>query len=210
MARATGCSTLCTTCVVSNGSGRAHLHMLIWLKDPDSVAWKEVLRADLPTHRLEPELRSLVEGSQLDWENTGWPQREGATVWTKGKLLLQHPADAHTAHVRAWTPDVLGAMQCHMDVQAGDGRGLLLQYTASYTSKFSDQFATSWLNEEATDYHLARKILNEYHPLEPEMWLQLGNQEFRQVLMTPVVCRLVPRVRNFEGGPAANHGRRHM
>ena len=187
-----------------HGSGRAHLHMLIWLKDPEKVAWKEVLRADLPAGRVEPELRSLVEGSQLDWERSGWPQREEATAWTEGRLLLQHPADAHTAHVRAWMPDVLGAMQCHMDVQAGDGRGLLLQYTASYTSKFSDQFATSWLNEEATDYHLARKILNEYHPLEPEMWLQLGNQEFRQVLMTPVVCRMVPRVPNFEGGPAAN------
>ena len=145
-----------------HGSGRAHLHMLVWLKDPEQVAWKEVLRADLPAARVEPELRSLVEGSQLDWEKSGWPQREEATVWTEGKLLLRHPANAHAAHVRAWMPDVLGAMQCHMDAQAGDGRGLLLQYTAGYTSKFSDQFATSWLNEEATDYHLARKILSEH------------------------------------------------
>ena len=145
-----------------HGSGRAHLHMLVWLKDPEQVAWKEVLRADLPAARVEPELRSLVEGSQLDWEKSGWPQREEVTVWTEGKLLLRHPANAHAAHVRAWMPDVLGAMQCHMDAQAGDGRGLLLQYTAGYTSKFSDQFATSWLNEEATDYHLARKILSEH------------------------------------------------
>ena len=36
------------------------------------------------------------------------------------------------------------------------------------------------------------------------MWLQLGNQEFRQVLMTGVVRRLVPRVPNFEGGPTQN------
>ena len=79
-----------------HGSGRAHLHMLAWLKGPEKVAWKEVLRADLPAGRAEPELRSLVEGSQLDWEKSGWPQREGP-IWTEGRLLLPHPADAHTA-----------------------------------------------------------------------------------------------------------------
>lgn len=144
-----------------HGSGRAHLHMLVWLKDPEKVAWSQIVRGDLPGP-TEPELRSLVEGSQLDWDNSGWPVQEEETKFADGRLCLKHPADAHGAHVRAWMPDVLGAMQCHMDVQAGDGRGLLLQYTASYTSKFSDQFATSWLNEEATDYHLARKILSEY------------------------------------------------
>ena len=144
-----------------HGSGRAHLHMLVWLKDPEKVAWSQIVRGDLPGP-AEPGLRSLVEGSQLDWDNSGWPVQEEETKFADGRLCLKHPADAHGAHVRAWMPDVLGAMQCHMDVQAGDGRGLLLQYTASYTSKFSDQFATSWLNEEATDYHLARKILSEY------------------------------------------------
>ena len=144
-----------------HGSGRAHLHMLLWLETPEKVAWANILRADLPDKKEEPELRSLVEGSQLDWEKSGWPRREEETKFADGQLSLHHPEKAHAAHVRAWMPDVLGAMQCHMDVQAGDGRGLLLQYTAGYTSKFSDQFATSWLNEEATDYHLARKILAE-------------------------------------------------
>ena len=40
-----------------------------------------------------------------------------------------------------------------------------------------------------------------YHPLEPEMRLQLGNQEFRQVLMTGVVRRLVVRSPCWESGP---------
>ena len=162
-----------------HGSGRAHLHMLVWLSDPTLVDWPGVLRADLPSKEAEPELRSLVEGSQLDWENSGWPAREEPTAWEEGALRLHHPEEARRQHVRAWMPDVLGALQCHMDVQVGDGRALLLQYAASYTSKFSDQFATSWLNEEASDYHLARKVLSEYHPLEPEMWLQLGSHEFR-------------------------------
>ena len=185
-----------------HGSGRAHLHMLIWLSDPMRVDWAEVLRADLPSEDAEAELRSIVEESQLDWQNSGWPLREERTAWENGALRLRHPASAKAAKVRAWMPDVLGALQCHMDVQVGDGRALLLQYAASYTSKFSDQFATSWLNEEASDYHLARKVLSEYHPLEPEMWLQLGSHEFRQVLATGVVRRLVVRVPDWENGPA--------
>ena len=155
-----------------HGSGRTHLHMLVWLKDPEQVPWPQIVRGDLPAGDKEPELRSLVEGSQLDWGHSGWPLQEEETKFAEGHLCLKHPADAHGAHVRAWMPDVLGAMQCHMDVQAGDGRGLLLQYTASYTSKFSDQFATSWLNEEATDYHLARKILSEY------LWPHLSKKMF--------------------------------
>ena len=187
-----------------HGSGRAHLHMLVWLSDPTLVDWPQVLRADLPSEEAEPELRSLVEGSQLDWENSGWPQREEPTTWEEGVLRLHHPEEAHRQRVRAWMPDVLGALQCHMDVQVGDGRALLLQYAASYTSKFSDQFATSWLNEEASDYHLARKVLSEYHPLEPEMWLQLGSHEFRQVLATGVVRRLAVKLPDWENGPAEN------
>ena len=56
-----------------HGSGRAHLHMLVWLSDPTLVDWPHALRADLPSEKEEPELRSLVEGSQLDWANSGWP-----------------------------------------------------------------------------------------------------------------------------------------
>eukprot|EP00973_Karenia_brevis_P087731 12168099-Karenia_brevis.AAC.1 len=69
--------------------------------------------------------------------------RDGPTMWDSGtkQLLLNHPMSAKQAHCRAYMPDVLAAWQCHMDVQAGDGRGLVLQYTASYASKFSDQFA---------------------------------------------------------------------
>ena len=74
-----------------HGSGRAHLHMLLWLEEAEKVAWKEVVRADLPNKREEPELRSLVEGSQLDWENSGWPRQEEETKFADGHLRLNHP-----------------------------------------------------------------------------------------------------------------------
>ncbi|OLQ05723.1 hypothetical protein AK812_SmicGene11056 [Symbiodinium microadriaticum] len=176
-----------------HGSGRVHLHLLIWLKDADSIDWPRVVRADIPDATTEPELHDLVRDSQQDWDDSAWPRRDGPTIFdsSTGVLHLHHPADAHAAHVRAYLPDVLGALQCHMDVQMGDGRGMLLQYAASYNAKFSDQFATAWLNEEATDFQLARKVLMEYHPLEPEMWLQLAGQQFRQVLQTGVLRRVV-------------------
>ena len=178
-----------------HGSGRVHLHLLIWLKDADGIDWPRVVRADIPDATAEPELHDLVRDSQQDWDDSAWPRRDGPTVFDSatGVLHLHHPADAHAAHVRAYLPDLLGALQCHMDVQMGDGRGLLLQYAASYNAKFSDQFATAWLNDEATDFQLARKVLMEYHPLEPEMWLQLAGQQFRQVLQTGVLRRVVVR-----------------
>ena len=32
-----------------------------------------------------------------------------------------------------------------------------------------------WLNDEASDYSVARNVLTKYHPSEPEMWLQLAD-----------------------------------
>ena len=65
-----------------------------------------------------------------------------------------------------------------MDVQASDGRGMLLRYCSSYVPKFSDSFATDWLNDDASDYSVARRILFDYHPLEPEMWMQLAAKKY--------------------------------
>ncbi|OLP74791.1 hypothetical protein AK812_SmicGene45567 [Symbiodinium microadriaticum] len=176
-----------------HGSGRTHLHLLVWLKNMSALDWPRVLRADLAED--EPEMKDLVAGSQLDYDSSAWPLHEGPTTFdsSNGRISLHHPRQAKAAHVRAFLPDVIAAMQCHMDVQTGDGRALLLQYVASYAAKFSDSFATSWLNDEASAYHLARRILTEYHPLEPEMWLQLGAQFFRQVIATPVMRRVSVR-----------------
>ena len=72
--------------------------------------------------------------------------------------------------------DLLGGLFSHMDVQTADGRGMLLRYVAGYVPKFSDSVAKEWLQNDASIYSVARRILNDYHPLEPEMWLQLAAQ----------------------------------
>lgn len=91
-------------------------------------------------------------------------------------LRLHHPEDAFEAHCRAYVVDVLAALHCHVDVQASDGKAMLLKYCASYLPKFSDSFAAELLNDQASDFALARRILADYHPLQPEMVLQLAAQ----------------------------------
>lgn len=59
-------------------------------------------------------------------------------------------------------------------------RGALLKYVATYAPKFSDSFAKEWLNDKASDYSIARRVLFDYHPLEPEMWLSLCGKLFPQ------------------------------
>jgi hypothetical protein len=57
---------------------------------------------------------------------------------------------------------------------------LILKYVSKYVLKFSDSFAQDWLNDDASTYAVCRKILFDYHPLEPEMWLQMAAQWFPQ------------------------------
>ena len=38
-----------------------------------------------------------------------------------------------------------------------------------------------WLNDAASDFSVARRILFSYHPSEPEMWLTLAQERFPQV-----------------------------
>ena len=48
---------------------------------------------------------------------------------------------------------------------------------ATYTPKFSDSFAREWLNDEASAFSVARRVLFDYQPAEPEMWLYLFAQQ---------------------------------
>ncbi|CAE7435818.1 unnamed protein product, partial [Symbiodinium pilosum] len=110
---------------------------------------------------------------------------------TAGRLHLHHPESAWKEGMRAYMPDVLASLKCHMDVQASDGRGMLLRYVAGYVPKFSDSFQSNWLDDVSSDYALARRVLTQYQPLEPEMWLQLGAHLFRQCFAGGGLSRFV-------------------
>ena len=203
-----------------HGSGRVHVHLLVWLRDLAALDLPAKIAAELPGADA-PEMSDLVRGSQLDWESSGWPRREEASD-VKGNLLrLRHPQDAHAAHCRAYVVDVLQSLRCHVDALASDGRALLLKYCASglsaslprrgrsarfvadarrlgrpcassgYLPKFSDSFAQELLNDQATDFVVTRRILSDYHPHQPEMVLQLAAQQHPQFLSRGLVKKFI-------------------
>ena len=196
-----------------HGRGTVHAHILLWLENMESMSLSEDIRADLPGES-EPELRDLVRNSQLDWTSSGWPVREEPTKISEasGLLELRHPQDAHDQHCRAYLTDVLSALHCHTDVVASDGRAMILKYCASpsdacsrpdriavkhtvlpqgYLPKFSSSFAQELLNDQASGFALARRILADYHPLQPEMVMQLAAQQHPQFLCPAVVRKFV-------------------
>ncbi len=57
--------------------------------------------------------------------------------------------------------------------------------------KFSDSFGQEWLNYHASDYAVARRLLTEYHPMEPEMWLQMAGHLFPQSFGSGTITRFI-------------------
>ena len=71
----------------------------------------------------------------------------------------------------------------------------MLQFFTSlrtgYLPKFSSSFAAELLNNEASDYSLARRVLADYHPLQPEMVMQLAMQQHPQFICPASVRKFV-------------------
>ena len=171
-----------------HGRGTVHLHLLVWLQHVESIGLEKVISATMPAEN--PVQESLVEGSQRSWTGSGWPKEPKASYYDAdaGVLHLQHKEEDWCKRnragvpegIRAYMPDLLNSLHCHIDVQASDGRGMLLKYVSGYVPKFSDSFTTDWLSDQCSDYAIAKRVLTDYHPLEPEMTLQLAMQWFPQ------------------------------
>jgi len=174
-----------------HGRGTEHAHVVVWLDNEASIDLPKKISATVPTNN-EP-LKSLVLGSQQSWSGSGWDVQEGPSYWDdrRKSLHLHHDNSDWEKGIRAYVEDLMGALKCHLDVQATDGRGMLLRYTAGYVPKFSDSFAQQWLCDHASAHQVARRILREYHPLEPEMWLQLAHQSFPQCFAGGTMVRFV-------------------
>ncbi len=171
-----------------HGRGTPHIHMLIWLRHAEAAKMEDSISATSPTDNAP--LKSLVEGSQRSYTGSGWKVREGPSFYdNEARLLKLHHSKSDFATknkngekqgVRAYIIDLLSTLRCHVDVQASDGKGMLLKYVSGYVPKFSDSFSTEWLSDKVSDYVVARRVLIDYHPLEPEMTLQLAMQWFGQ------------------------------
>ena len=183
-----------------HGRGTVHLHLLVWLQNVEAAKLEESVSATVPADNEV--MASLVEGSQRSWTGSGWPKDPRPSHYDseKGLLHLHHSdtdyckykADGITPEgVRAYLVDVLASLRCHVDVQMSDGRGMLLKYVSGYVPKFSDSFTTDWLADGGSDYAIAKRVLTDYHPLVPEMTLQLAMQWFPQCFAGGTLQRFV-------------------
>ena len=113
-----------------HGRGTPHVHVLVWLRDMESIDLPSKISAHLPP--VGTKLGTIVRAGQLSYKGSGWPQRDDESVYSAeaGLLFLHHDKNDCKSGVRAFMPDVVGAMKCHMDVQTSDGRGMLLRYCA--------------------------------------------------------------------------------
>ena len=163
-----------------HGRGSVHIHVLTWHDEQaDEHNLHEVLSATVPVE--DAVMTAFVLGSQPSHDDSGWPVHEGASrphPECPERVELHHTQTDKDNGLRGYIPVMTAATKgSHQDAQCADGRGMLLKYLATYLPKFSDSFAQEWLNEGGSDVTVARKILFDYHPLEPEMWLQLASKQ---------------------------------
>ena len=73
---------------------------------------------------------------------------------------------------------------------------------ATYNMKFSSSMDQDWLNDDASDFSAARRVLCCYQPLEPEMRLTLAGQDFPQVNFSGTVVDFMAPTPQTEELPA--------
>ena len=120
-----------------HGSGRPHLHVLFWLDAPECLDWEQCALAEWPSAEDSPALAAFVQGSQEDRAGESrWPICAERSHWDPATdcLQLRHSAKAAKAGLRAFFPDLMDCFRCHQDLQASDGRQLLLTYVAKYVA----------------------------------------------------------------------------
>eukprot|EP00971_Amphidinium_carterae_P130373 2582834-Amphidinium_carterae.3 len=176
-----------------HGRGTIHSHSLDFLENLEAIQLENKISAHVPEEDEDAVLRGIVLDSQLDRSRSNVPIREEESCFDPetNSVKLHHTQDDYDQHVRPFFPEALHVTKCHEDVQVGDGRGAMLRYVATYTSKFSGSFAKEWLNDAASDYSVARRVAFDFHPLEPEMWMSLSTSLFPQCSYGGTLTQLV-------------------
>ena len=166
-----------------HGSGRPHVHVLIFCKLPRELPVGDAASATLPDARFHTELSQYVLGSQRDQARVSGrdvslePSHYDpvAASWR-----LYHTPKDRAAGLRAYFPVIMDSLKCHQDLQFGTGKGLLAAYVAKYVSKFSSSALDEWLSDYLEANAVAANFLYRFKPFEPEMVLQIFGQRFRQ------------------------------
>ena len=181
-----------------HGRGTIHVHYVAWLRDIRAINLDTKLVSSLPSY--DAHLAVLADRLQC--------VRDGAATWTpireeptsheqqsrfrpprssRWVMLLQYPVAAARRGLRIAFKTVLRVLRSHSDVQThgmtSTGTPLLLAYVCKYATKFAENFQQSALRDETSTTGpdaTARRVLDQFHPLEPQMW---------QILCRVPVCR---------------------
>eukprot|EP00971_Amphidinium_carterae_P022911 452029-Amphidinium_carterae.1 len=80
-----------------------------------SAKLEDVMTATSPEEGSE--LEQIVQSSQLSWSGSGWPVNNEDSMYNEeAKLLkMKHTEADYEAGLRAYMPDLLAALRCHMD-----------------------------------------------------------------------------------------------
>eukprot|EP00435_Cladocopium_sp_Y103_P046366 s2601_g13.t1 len=180
-----------------HGRGTTHSHSLDFLQNVEAIRLQTKISASIPSAETEPFLHGLVTDSQCDRKDSKIPVREEASMWDPegDQLLLHHSEEDKLQNVRAYFTDTMPITKCHEDIQQGGGRRhrnyAHMRYVATYGTKFSSPSAVEnapnlladqgsveqeWLNDDASDFSVTRRILCGNQPLEPEMWMTLAGK----------------------------------
>ena len=164
-----------------HGSGRPHIHVLLFTDKPASLGLESSASASFTEH-TDQDFRCYVKGSQLDrGGRTPWPEHDGKSSWDAdgSTLLLHHTEEDKANGTRGFFVDIMDSLKCHQDLQASNDDGLLRAYVTKYVSKFSDSMLDEYLTDTDHGETIAMNILFRYKPYEPEMILQLCGARYR-------------------------------
>ena len=76
--------------------------------------------------------------------------------------------ERHTS--RACIPALTGSLQCSMDVQSSDGKGMLLKYVTSCVAKCHDVVKTQQLYSRVGSVPSSQSFLKNMHPWNPKWY----------------------------------------
>lgn len=143
----------------------------MWLKSVQATVLHHLVGVDVPSHG-HPLRPYVLHFQKSNRRHTALHAQQEFQV-ADNYMMLPRSHEADEINLRAYLREILPAIPCHEDCQWGLQGNMILRYAAGYLPKFSDSFWRQWLEGNPSPWHLAYKVLTEFHPLEPQMWMTL-------------------------------------
>ena len=126
--------------------GTIQMHLLVWLRDISEIDFERI-RADVPTGNPEDAF-SIRELQKSDKPSPflNLCNEPASANRRLQSLTIQHNEEAFAVNLRAYIDTLSPTLKCSMDVQTTDGSRMLMRYTSSYVSKWSEGFDSAALS----------------------------------------------------------------